>query len=370
MKKVLLIVRHPVGGIRTFINYVYSGWSGNEFEFHVILPKTSEAESLKGSLSDKKFVFHMVPLDKLKITRFSSMVLRIVKKYKFNIIHAHGFTSAISVGLYLPFMKSSSIFTSHDVLNDSQLTGIKGFVRKIVLTLSLNRFNVIHSVSNDAQNNLMEKLNYINRKKCRVIFNGVDSDRYFNSIPVDIKKEYSIPEGTNLIGFFGRFMSQKGFRYLVDAVDILNREGHDSIVICFGSGEYIREEKIEIEKRGLTNLFIFHDFVADTSPYLKGCDIVAVPSLWEACPLLPMEVMISGVPLVASTCIGLREVCAETPALMCEPRDPESIVNAIKRCDERSRLVAKDFSILAKERFSISSTIEKFSNLYTELDKS
>jgi glycosyltransferase involved in cell wall biosynthesis len=370
MKKVLLIIRHPVGGIRTFINYVYSQWPDKDHEFHIVLPKSPEAETLKSALDGKEFIWHIIPPNKLNIFNFSIEVLKVILKNKFSIIHAHGFTSAVSAGIYLPFIKSSSIFTSHDVLNESQFQGIKGAIKKFILTFTLNRFNIIHSVSNDAQENLIKMLNSINRKRCRVIFNGVDSERYFNSVGVSLKDKYNISEDTLLIGFFGRFMSQKGFKYLVDAVDMLNREQRKSIVICFGSGEYIREEKIEIDRRGLSSLFIFHDFVPDTSPFIKGCDVVAVPSLWEACPLLPMEVMISGIPLVASKCIGLREVCDNTPALMCETANAASLIAAIKRIGDEERVKAKEFSNMARTRFSISSTIDEISKLYLELENS
>src|SRR5690606_9743044 len=134
-------------------------------------------------------------------------------------------------------------------------------------------------------------------------------------------------QDTVLIGFFGRFMSQKGFKYLVAAMaDLEQRFPGRYRVAWFGSGGFIREEKADLERCNLTHLFYMHDFVPDTAPYVKGCDIVAMTSLWEACGLVAMEVLAAGVPLVASRCVGLREVCKGSPAILVEPANAESLM--------------------------------------------
>ena len=71
-----------------------------------------------------------------------------------------------------------------------------------------------------------------------------------------------------------------------------------------------------MKKRGLAGSFLFLPFVPDVASTLKGLDIVAMPSLWEACGLLAMEAMVAGVPLVGADCVGLREVLRNTPAYL------------------------------------------------------
>src|SRR5690606_4944946 len=105
-----------------------------------------------------------------------------------------------------------------DVLNESQFGGAKGKIKKLVMAILLNRFSVIHSVSYDAQENLQKTLPLINKARCRVILNGVDTNRFFKANAVDIKSQMGVAQDTVLIGFFGRFMSQKGFKYLVAAM--------------------------------------------------------------------------------------------------------------------------------------------------------
>jgi glycosyltransferase involved in cell wall biosynthesis len=366
-RKIFLIVRWPVGGIRTFINYVYSDWTDFKIELHILTPKVMEVEVLKKQLTGVSCIWHTTATDKPTITEFSCAASKVMRTNNFDVVHAHGFTSALAVSPLIIFSKAGSIFTSHDVLRENQFVGLSGVCKKVLISIALNRFNVIHSVSNDADQNLKEFLPRVNKDKCRVILNGVDTQRFYSAKAIDLRTSLGISNEV-IIGFFGRFMSQKGFKYLVGAIRKLNEECPDKFrVVCFGSGAFIREEQSLLKELGLSHLFVFHDFVADTAPYIKGCDMVVMPSLWEACPLVPMEVLASGIPLVATKCIGLREVCEGTPTVMVEPADVDSLVEGIRSCIVVDKNRSEAYAKTAKERFSIDDVRRRISALYKAL---
>jgi glycosyltransferase involved in cell wall biosynthesis len=368
MIKVFMVVRWPVGGIRTFLNYVYSQWDDSSLELHFLTPNLPEVEALKAQLKHVNCVWYTTDSDDPSFKEFFNVAQKTISSNEFHLIHAHGFTSAFSVALRLPFLRAKAIFTSHDVLNVSQFTGIAGRVKKVMFAFLLNRFNVIHCVSHAAQQNLLEVLSSVSKKKTRVILNGVDTERFFAAEPFALKQALNIAPEVTLIGFFGRFMSQKGFKYLVDAMAILESQYPNQYrVVCFGGGGFIREEKASLEQRGLRHLFYFHDFVADTAPYVKGCDIVAMPSLWEACGLVAMEVLSAGIPLIATNCGGLAEVCENTPAIMVSPANSDQLYHAFLCVNELSKQDFIDFAPVAKDRFSIKSTTALFRTLYSNL---
>src|SRR5690554_2181503 len=167
--KVFLIVRWPVGGIRTFINYIYSGWSLRDTSFDLIGPNIPEMEILKKQLNEVTMRWHTVDSSSLGFTDFLKSVRKVLAVVEVDLIHAHGFTSALSIAWKLPFLKCPSIVTSHDVLNKNQFLGITGTIKRVIIPLLLNRFTVIHSVSFDAQKNLQETFPLINKNKCKVI---------------------------------------------------------------------------------------------------------------------------------------------------------------------------------------------------------
>ena len=163
-------------------------------------------------------------------------------------------------------------------------------------------------------------------------------------------------------------MAQKGFKFVLEMLeryrDLLQVTVH---VVCFGWGGFIREEQAEIRRRGLSELFSFLPATTEMPAALRGCDAVLMPSLWEAMPLLAMETLVAGVPLIASTCIGLREVCEGTPALMCAPGDSRSLVDAVNRFVSGRALheaEAKRYQREAMRRFDRKETARRLWALY------
>lgn len=368
MKKIFLVVRWPVGGIRTFINYIYGKWNYEPIELHILVPKVNEIAVLQEQLKNLPCVWHITASERPTFYDFMKEGISIIRNNQFSIIHAHGFTSAIAISPILPFSKAGKIFTSHDVLNEKQFAGIKGGVKKWLMSVALNRYDIIHSVSNDAEANLQENLPGVNSKKCVVVHNGVDTERFYTAEPYALGSQLGYGDDVVIIGFFGRFMSQKGFKYLIEAIQLLESKDPGKYrVVCFGAGAFIREEKETIARLGLESAFHFHDFVSDTAPYVKACDIVAMPSLWEAYSLVAMEVLAAGVPLVASSCIGLREACEGSPAIMVNPADSSSLMLGIEQAAQISPVTFSDYSEIAKIRFSVEKNREEIKKLYIDL---
>jgi len=93
-----------------------------------------------------------------------------------------------------------------------------------------------------------------------------------------------------------------------------------------------------------------------------------MPSLWEACGLLAMEAMVSGVPLVGTNCIGLREVLKETPCRMVPLGDSSALAEAIAiEMENPSKLIAQEFSRVASERFDAKVHSDKIEELISAM---
>ncbi len=201
--------------------------------------------------------------------------------------------------------------------------------------------------------------------------NGIDISLYENIQARDFHAEMTIPKNVFLIGFLGRFMSPKGFSCLIEAMNILNRQSdlpRQPLVLAFGYGGFIREDREVIATKSLDNRFLFLPGVDDVASTLKGLDAVAMPSLWESCGLLAMESLVTGVPLIASSCQGLREVTAGSPAFIVEPKDAQSLAQAIRDCifdDRREKFLS--YIPEAKKRFDSRRTSEQLQCLYTQL---
>lgn len=298
---------------------------------------------------------------------FKSVVSEIVSG-QYHLIHSHGFTAGVCCALPARMLGARHIMTSHDVINEGQFLGIKGAIAKNGISYALRMIDMIHCVGNDAKSNLLSNFTSLNGDRCVVIENGIEVERFVQASPIDFRGKLSLEKSVFLIGFLGRFMSQKGFRYLVDAVEMLRKRSsldRKLLVLCFGDDGFVREEKLEVQRRGVADCFAFMPFVPNVAGTIKGLDVIVMPSLWEACGLLAMETLVCGVPLIATDCPGLREVIDGAPAIKVPTRNGEAIADALEqlmKVDMRKSF--QDYAEDAAARFDVSIQRKMLAELY------
>ncbi len=359
---ILLVIWHPIGGIRTFLRYVYGQFSSEQYQLTLLLPETSELDATKEDLAKTDARFEALASQPSALA-FTTRIYQVLKEQQIDIVHSQGFTSGILAAIPAKIQRIPHVLTSHDVLRHDQFHGLAGQIKKFIISRMLTLPDMIHSVSNDAQGNLLEffpRLKKNMHKQC-VIHNGIDPTRFLIEERADLKGKIGLPQETFLIGFFGRFMPQKGFDILIDAVEILAaKDGSpDFSVVAFGWGGFIREEQEKIEQRGLSRYFTFLPFEANVAKALRGVDVVAMPSRWEACPLLPMEALVAGVPVIGTDCLGLGEVLQGTPGTIIPVDNAEALAHALAgemRSPTLSKITA--YRHTAAERFDVQRQVE------------
>lgn len=368
-KKILLIIRWPVGGIRTYINYVFSHKEFSQYSLTIIAPDVEETHVLIENLP--KNITHKAILTKSKTFDLFLTTVKHIFNNKYQLINSQGFTSGLISALAAKLTRQKHLMTSHDVIRKEQFEGRLGSIKKYFIALNFLLIDHILSVSHDAKNNMLQSLPLLKhrRSKFSVILNGISVDNFSVRTEPKLREKLSIPDDKFLLGYFGRFMPQKGFLYLVDAINLLVRQGNTNIrVLALGSGSYIREYKAHIEELNLSKYFIFLPFEASILKYLLTVDTVVIPSLWEACPLLPMEALVCGRPVIGTNCIGLREVLQGTPAKMVEPKHAnllaEAVTEYISHIDTDDYI---NYSEEAKKRFTINRTVKELKLLYESL---
>jgi glycosyltransferase involved in cell wall biosynthesis len=371
-KRILLVVRWPNGGIRTFIRYVYRHFEPEMFHLTVLGPDLPEMNVLQDDLNCLDVETKRVSA-RPTVYEFFMAISKELIYGRYDLIHSQGFTSGICASFPAFLTRKPHILTSHDVLNGTQFRGISGYLKKIGMGMAFSLIPTIHSVSYDAQQNLLEFFPFLDRaaERCKVIRNGIEVERFLDVEPRDLRSELCVGDEFFLIGFLGRFMAQKGFGYLIDAIESLSRNNDltkKPLVIAFGEDGFVREERARIAERGLIQYFRFLPFTPNVAGVIKAMDMVAMPSLWEACPLLPMEALVAGTPLIATNCIGLREVVLNTPALVISPKDGNALAVGIESFmkDDRTEIF-KQYSLEARKEFDVKTQAKQIRDIIINL---
>lgn len=365
-RTVLVVVRHPVGGIRTFLRYFHRSIDVPSVKFVVLTAGSVELQALKEDLAQPNV--RVVGLESgassLALMRATAALLR---SENVVLLHAHGLGSSMISAWIARLMGTPALVTLHDVFVAGQFVGLRGLVRRAIIALGLFVPSTIHCVSHDAAVNLREFFPLLRLRRASsigVVLNGILSRQFVSPVRRDLAREFDLPPDTFVIGFLGRFMNQKGFVELVGAVEKLRADPdlpRRFVVLCFSPEDgFIREERANVERRGLSSVIRFMPFVSDVGPTLRGLDVVTIPSRWEACPLLPMEVLITGTPLIASDCVGLREVVRDTPARVFPARSAAGLAAAIKaEMSAPSTAAAAAYAPAAATRFDVTARAQE-----------
>jgi len=208
----------------------------------------------------------------------------------------------------------------------------------------------------------------IPEKKTLIIREGVESVSFRNN---------SAGELTKLI-FAGRIIPDKGLHLVIEALGILKRQGIGNLqlLVCgyFNSKDdhqyraYHREIEKIIADYTIQQNIVFAGFVKPLSEYIAKSDLAVLPSICqEASPLVILEALSVGTPIISSCVGGVPELLLGFEQLIFEPDNVEAITGKIKEVKdylERNPEKRSELSLQMKSRFDSEFSKEKsLSNL-------
>lgn len=372
--RVLAVVRWPVGGIRTYVRYNYPTLAAAGYRFTFVGPDDGGFRGFADEFAAWNGAeFVAVPVRHPRC-RLWPTVRRLLREDRFDLVHSHGMIAACHAAAANWGRRVPHVVTSHDVIRPCQTAGVKGRAKLWLLEQFLSRANAVVAVSDDVRDNLLESLPRLRTSSCRVesILNGIDTAHFSADGQHDgwLRRQLDVADDVYLIGFLGRFMEQKGFLPLLDALQRLADSGptRPYRVVAVGSGDCEQRYHAEVERRGLAPLFCFLDFIPDVAPVLRQLDLLVMPSLWEAGPILPMEAMCVGLPVLGSGCIGLREVLRGSPSRMVPAGDANAWCRALRQAlAEPWTEAARAYIPEARRRFDVLPAAAQLRELFDDL---
>jgi len=155
----------------------------------------------------------------------------------------------------------------------------------------------------------------------------------------ELRRKYDLPPDSLVAVTSGRFVRQKGHKYLIEAARSIVT-GHDTVrFLWLGSGELETELRESISAQGLEDYFIIAGLLDSFATELMGADLMVHPSVEEPFGIVLLEAMRAGLPIVASMVGGIPEVVeANVTALLVPPCEPAALAEAVNVMLSDSRL--------------------------------
>ena len=121
----------------------------------------------------------------------------------------------------------------------------------------------------------------------------------------------------------------KNYPNLLRAMQLAIRKGADVSLVAVGDGPDLERHRALARELGLDGVVEFRPSTADVLRVIAGADLLVVASDYEGQPLVVMEALALGVPVVATAVGRVPELVTPEVGRVVTPGDPEALATAI-----------------------------------------
>ena len=251
---------------------------------------------------------HFLPQPQNGTDYFSFLkVAKILRREKIDVIHTHNTQPFVdgTLGALLSGRKITIVHTDH--ARDFPDKRRYMFAEWL---MSHFAYKVV-GVSDHTCQNLI-KYEKISPRKVMTILNGIDGSKFDIQIDKEKKKkELGLIGFDPIIGLGVRLTEQKGITYLLQAMPEVIKHFPDIALVIAGEGPLENGLKKEARSLGISKNVFFVGPRLDMPELLKLFDLYVLPSLWEGLPMVLLEAMAAGCPIIATDVGGIPSVIHE-----------------------------------------------------------
>jgi glycosyltransferase involved in cell wall biosynthesis len=143
----------------------------------------------------------------------------------------------------------------------------------------------------------------------------------------------TLPDGwleEPLVGVVARLQPEKGVATFLKAAALVSKASPGARFLVVGDGPLREELRDLVGRLGVEDRVRFLGYRTEARALIRLLDVLVVPSLTEGSPLIVLEAMAAGVPVVASAVGGVPDQARHgEEGLLVPPGDPEALAGAM-----------------------------------------
>jgi glycosyltransferase involved in cell wall biosynthesis len=303
------------------------------------------------------FVVEIVPISGALDVRAVARLTRSFRGQRADLVHTHGHFGVNVAGRVAARLAGAAVI-SHMHIENAFRPGAGRGVQVRLDNATARLCAAIVAVS-DATRASLERQGYP-QAKLQTIHNGIEEPAPVD--PVELAPRPTILE-------VARLAEVKGQRTLVRALARL-----DAHAVLVGrdlehGGAFERELRDEAARLGVAERVVFAGPRDDVPSLLAGCDVFCLPSTAEGLPIVVLEAMAAGRPVVASAVGGTPELVGDgVTGLLVPPADPERLAEALGSLladPARARALGEAGRERVRREFSLQRSTARVLDLYT-----
>lgn len=187
----------------------------------------------------------------------------------------------------------------------------------------------------------------------------------------DIRASFTTAPEEILVAFFGRWSPEKNPLLFIE----IARRSYGKMAVKFimsGTGPMKEAVEAEIAASNFpTGYFNLLGEVDETIPYIATADLVMITSTFDGRPIVALEALACGTPVIASRVGGLPDLIEDrVTGWLCNPEEVESFCQALaEACAHREKLakMSRNARSYAQNNLDVEVMCQKYESLFVKL---
>ena len=363
------------GGIAKHLSALGKAGNLNGHKLYLGFPKERSWQN------ELKLISEIIIIPKIEnslVSRFAKVIREVCEKHSIQVLHIHfTFAQVFSLACSIKKWEIPTIYHWHNppiALNEFQTDQkrLKGKLKRLssALVARFTDYRVINqhiSMSNEITE-LLVRNKWTSTNKISFIPNGVsliDSTKV-----IQPKKPNCLP----IIGTVANFRPQKDYETLLKAFNILRKAGLICELWIIGDGPTRPSMEKLANELGIKSSVRFLGTLSNPSEMFRKFDVFVLSTHYEGHPLVLLEAMSFGIPIVATRISSIPEVITDgMNGLLVNPKDYFDMAQALKKIltDKLLHLRLSDAAIRTfKSQPTVDDWAQQVISLYELLIKS
>ena len=373
----ILLVTKSTGGVAEYVRQLVKGFDRNEFHITVACLSENSPEFAAELAQIPNVKSFSLSMNRYKVDPFSDAQVLFalashLRREHYDLVHAHaskpGFLVRLAaIGTNPPVLYSPHCFAFHAGAGRMAATVVAALERLAARYLT-TRIVVVA----DGERELARQYGIGSDELFVTVYTGIDPRPY--SLPVDkatLKASLNVPANAKLVGAVGRLNAQKSPLDFVRAAGIIHKQLPDVHFAWAGSGPLEDSARQLGAELGLNGVLHFAGYRMDVPDLLQCMDCFVLPSLWEGFPIVLLEAMAAGAPIVATNIPGNDEaIRSGVDGWLVPERNPEALAQSaldLLTNPQRADAFRNSSMQRVEQKFSRQAMLENLASVYRQV---
>jgi glycosyltransferase involved in cell wall biosynthesis len=320
IRVIRVIARLNMGGPALHVSYLTSGLESRGYRTTLVAGSLARGEGSMAFVAEQQGVeVVQVPQLSREISPLGDaqsilQLVRLIKRERPHILHTHT-AKAGAVGRIAALLAGDArppiiVHTFHGHVLQGYFGPIRAaFFREIERRLASATTRLV-AVSPQVRDDLVE-FGVAPPERFAVVRLGIELDQRTRANPDarrELRRLFGVPEDRFVVGWIGRMTAVKRLPLVLEGFKLLVDRGVDATLCLVGDGPDRDEAERLAHRLGIMKRCLFVGYQLDVAPYYELFDALVLPSANEGTPVVAIEALAAGRPVVATDVGGVSDV--------------------------------------------------------------